>query len=183
VAHGERVWLRPIRRLDDGARAALVLVADVQQPVDVVGHSMGGRVALEVWRLAPGRVRSLVLLDTGVDDVRAGEAESRQVLVDLARNVGMGALADAWLPQMVHPDRRSDNELMTQLREMVLRATPEQHGRRSNVRTRSPRSCAIGSTNSAGCRRDRTECANRGHAIAGSRATATRPARPGSERR
>eukprot|EP01031_Cornospumella_fuschlensis_P052683 gene52683-biopygen42413 len=31
----------------------------------LAGHSMGGRVALEVVRLAPERVQQLILMDTG----------------------------------------------------------------------------------------------------------------------
>jgi pimeloyl-ACP methyl ester carboxylesterase len=117
----------------DMARASLALVDHVEGPVDVVGHSMGGRVALEVWRIAPRRVRSLVLLDTGVHGVRAGEAENRQVLLDVSARQGMSALADAWLPPMVHPDRRTDGALMDELHAMVMRATPEQHLRQINA--------------------------------------------------
>lgn len=115
--------------LGEMARASLALVEDATTPVDVVGHSMGGRVALEIWRIAPQRVRSLVLLDTGVHGVRPGEAESRQVLLDVSAEQGMGALADEWLPPMVHPDRWSDEDLMGDLRDMVTSATPEQHAR------------------------------------------------------
>ena len=117
----------------DMARASLALVEHVEGPVDVVGHSMGGRVALEVWRIAPRRVRSLVLLDTGVHGVRPGEAESRQVLLDVSATQGMSALADAWLPPMVHPDRRTDAALMDELHAMVMRASPEQHLRQINA--------------------------------------------------
>jgi len=112
--------------LADMARAALTTV---DGPVDVVGHSMGGRVAFEVWRLEPERVRSLVVLDTGAHPARASESASRSRLTDMSARQGMGALADAWLPQMVHPDRRTDAAFMEPLREMVGRATPAQHAR------------------------------------------------------
>ena len=115
--------------LADMARAALRLIdASADDQVHVLGHSMGGRVALEVWRLAPDRVRSLVLLDTGVHAVAPDEPERRQAMLDLAAE-GMDALADAWLPQMVHPDRRDDDALMTQLREMVGRSDEVRHAR------------------------------------------------------
>ncbi len=115
--------------LTDMARAALELVGHDRRPLDVVGHSMGGRVAFEVWRLAPDRVRSLVVLDTGAHPPGPQEAASRQLLLDVSAHEGMEALAEAWLPPMVHPDRRDDATIMTPLTSMVMRATPEVHAR------------------------------------------------------
>jgi protocatechuate 4,5-dioxygenase alpha subunit len=112
--------------LEDMARAALAMR---DGPVVVIGHSMGARVALEMVRLAPQRVVRLGLLDTGSHPRREGEEANRQVLVDLAFAEGMGALADRWLPPMVHEARSADPTLMEPLRAMVLRATPEQHRR------------------------------------------------------
>lgn len=91
----------------------------------LAGHSMGARVALEVWRLAPERVERIALLDTGVHPVAEGEAAKRYVLRDLAYEKGMGAVTEAWLPPMVHPDRRDDEALMAPLRAMVQRFTPK----------------------------------------------------------
>ena len=93
----------------------------------VAGHSMGGRVALEIVRRVPERVERLALLDTGVHPRRPGEEDKRQELVDLAYRQGMQALAARWLPPMVHPDRVADETLMEELTAMVCRATPEIH--------------------------------------------------------
>ena len=38
----------------------------------LAGHSMGGRVAMEVYRLAPERVQRIALLDTGCTPLAAG---------------------------------------------------------------------------------------------------------------
>ena len=51
------------------------------------------------------------------------------MLLDLADQQGMAALADRWLPPMVHEARVDDAALMDPLRAMVLRATPAQHHR------------------------------------------------------
>ncbi len=72
----------------------------------LAGHSMGGRVALEVWRQAPERVTALALLNTGVHPTRESEYDSRGLLVRLARRQGMAALADEWLPPMIAAPRR-----------------------------------------------------------------------------
>ena len=54
----------------------------------MAGHSMGGRVALEVVRAAPARVSGLALLNTGVHTVRDGEPQSRGRLLRLAQRAG-----------------------------------------------------------------------------------------------
>jgi pimeloyl-ACP methyl ester carboxylesterase len=46
-------------------------------------------------------------------------------LVKLAYEQGMAAVAERWLPPMMHPDRVHDEALMAPLRAMVCRATPE----------------------------------------------------------
>lgn len=90
----------------------------------LAGHSMGARVALEAWRLAPERVAGLALLNTGVHPVQAHEPAARGRLVELARQDGMRALADAWLPPMMGIEP-PEEALMASLRAMVERQTPE----------------------------------------------------------
>jgi len=109
---------------DDITAMAEFILAQAPPRFAVVGHSMGARVALEIIRLAPERVTHLALLDTGTHRRAEGEAEKRQILVDVANQHGMAALADRWLPPMVHPDRLSDTAFMDGLRAMVSRATP-----------------------------------------------------------
>src|SRR5215470_5848934 len=63
----------------------------------LAGHSMGGRVAFEVFRQAPARVLSLALLDTAFAPRRTeleGEAEAaeRYRLLEKARKEGMHAM-------------------------------------------------------------------------------------------
>lgn len=91
----------------------------------LAGHSMGGRVAIEIIRLAPERVERLALLNTGIHPVREGEAVKRQALVDLAFAEGMEALAVRWAPPMVAPDRVADVALMEEIASVVCRASPE----------------------------------------------------------
>ncbi len=131
--------------LTEMARASLELVAEDQagRRIDVVGHSMGGRVAFEVWRLAPERVRSLVVLDTGAHPVGPNEPASRQVLLDVCAEQGMRGLAESWLPPMVHPDRRDDAALMGPLVDMVMRATPDQHARQIRALLTRPNATAL----------------------------------------
>jgi pimeloyl-ACP methyl ester carboxylesterase len=91
----------------------------------VAGHSMGGRVAFELLRLAPARVAGLALLDTGCHPQAAGEAGAQEragrlALLDLARQQGMRAMARQWALGMVHP-RRVDTPLFDAVLDMLAR--------------------------------------------------------------
>ncbi|MCF8482851.1 MAG: alpha/beta hydrolase [Rhodospirillum sp.] len=98
-------------------------------PLAVVGHSMGGRVALEMARQAPDRIVGLALLDTGIHPAKPGEEGLRHALTALGQEKGMPAVAEAWLPPMVHPGRHKDGDLMGVLTKMVARMNPEIHAR------------------------------------------------------
>ncbi|MFT5439836.1 MAG: pimeloyl-ACP methyl ester carboxylesterase [Alphaproteobacteria bacterium] len=121
--------------LEAMARTALDLC---DGKTSVIGHSMGGRAAMALWRLAPDRVERLALLDTGAQPRRDGEEVGRMKLVALAREQGMAALADAWLPPMVHPNRTADDGLLQPLREMVQRKTPEIFANQQNALLNRP---------------------------------------------
>jgi pimeloyl-ACP methyl ester carboxylesterase len=91
----------------------------------VAGHSMGGRVALEIFRLANERVLGMALLNSGVHPLRAGEIESRGRLVKLAQERGMSAVAADWLPPMMGASPARVAQVMPRLRAMVERQTVE----------------------------------------------------------
>ncbi len=98
-------------------------------PLQVAGHSMGGRVALEMARLAPERVLRLALLDTGHLPKPAGEAgeqerAKRLALLAVAQTQGLRAMAHQWVQGMVHPDRLRDAALIEAILAMFERKTP-----------------------------------------------------------
>ena len=104
----------------------------------VAGHSMGARVAMEMARLAPERVKRLALLDTGIHPLKEGEREKRAEIVAFAHEHGMTALAKRWLPGMVHPDRTEDRALMAGLTAMVERMDPDLHERQIHALVTRP---------------------------------------------
>jgi pimeloyl-ACP methyl ester carboxylesterase len=108
----------------------------------MAGHSMGGRVALEVVRLAPQRVLRLGLLNTGVHTVRDGEPQSRGRLLRLAFEQGMSALAAEWLPPMMASGPRTA-ELMPRLMAMVERSTPESYAGQINAMLNRPEALSV----------------------------------------
>jgi pimeloyl-ACP methyl ester carboxylesterase len=94
----------------------------------LAGHSMGGRVALEVVARAPQRVSRLALLDTGHDGLAPGEAGERERagrmrLLGIARQDGMRAMGADWVRGMVHPRRLADAALIDAILDMIARSS------------------------------------------------------------
>jgi pimeloyl-ACP methyl ester carboxylesterase len=87
---------------------------------DLFGHSMGGRVALEVFRQAPQRVRRIALVSTGIHPLGPNEAESRAALQAVGHEQGFEALVDHWLPPMVADANRTDPAIYGPMRAMCL---------------------------------------------------------------
>lgn len=111
------------------AMARSVLETAPEGPLAVAGHSMGGRVALEMARRAPHRISRIALLDTGYQALPPGpagaaEQEGRLALLGLARAQGMAAMGRQWARGMVHP-ARLDGTLFNEVVAMVARHTPE----------------------------------------------------------
>lgn len=112
--------------LDSIAGMAQALLDRAPQRFALAGHSMGGRVALEVYRLAPERVQALALLDTGYQAWpagAAGEAEraGRLALLEVARTRGTRAMGEQWVQGMVHPERLADRALLDAILAMIAR--------------------------------------------------------------
>src|SRR5277367_793801 len=102
------VWLDQTRALSQSAAAVTVIdygladsitkmaeiaLAATPDRIAIAGHSMGGRVAFEIMRLAPERVAGLALLDTAYRGFPGGEAGEREIakraeLVNIARTKG-----------------------------------------------------------------------------------------------
>jgi pimeloyl-ACP methyl ester carboxylesterase len=107
---------------DDTLEAmARVALAQAPESFDLFGHSMGGRVALEVYRLAPNRVRRLALSSTGVHSLGANETANRRALQAIGHARGFAALVDTWLPPMVADGNRA-KPIYDAMRQMCLEA-------------------------------------------------------------
>jgi len=106
-----------VSSLEGMARAAL---AQAPESFDLFGHSMGGRVALEVFRIAPERVRRLALSSTGVHPLGKDEPAKREALKAIGHERGFEALVDAWLPPMVAAANRTNPALYGPMRQMCL---------------------------------------------------------------
>ncbi|WP_342618074.1 alpha/beta hydrolase [Rhodoferax sp. GW822-FHT02A01] len=124
-------WVPDYGDLDDlGAMADRVLQQVPSERFALAGHSMGGRVALEVVRKAPHRVTHLALMDTGYLARPAGaageqEAQKRHALLQIAKTEGVRAMAQTWVQGMVHPARLQDSALLESVLAMFARKTAD----------------------------------------------------------
>jgi pimeloyl-ACP methyl ester carboxylesterase len=132
---GELGDIADITIADHGSLNSLTAMADAileaaPRRFAIAGHSMGGRVAFQVFRRAPERVAAIALMDTACTPRAAGpagaeEAGQRYRLLHKARNEGMRAMGAEWVQRMVHPERLSDATLMNAILDMIARKTPE----------------------------------------------------------
>lgn len=145
----ETVWRPVLERLPNAQVADLSTQDNLTQmaqdclrryPGDlhVAGHSMGARVAMEMARSAPDRVKRLALLDTGIHPLKPDEPAKRAEIVAFAHEHGMEALAKRWLPGMVYKRNWSNSKLMQTLTDMVLSKTPDLHERQITALVNRP---------------------------------------------
>lgn len=119
-----------------GAMAESVL-AKAAPRFAVAGHSMGGRVALEIYARAPARVLGIALLGT---DFRAPRDQQerekdaaviRGALQEIVRE-GYSGFAQAWARRLIAAKRREDLDLIADIVAMTMHFGPasiEAHGR------------------------------------------------------
>jgi pimeloyl-ACP methyl ester carboxylesterase len=90
----------------------------------VCGLSMGGYVALALWRRHPARVRALVLADTRATPDDATQRARRDELADVARREGSAAIAESQLPGALGRSARGgDPALAEGLRALMVGAS------------------------------------------------------------
>ena len=108
------------RSLSGWAEAVLGLVEGEVVPV---GVSMGGYLAFELWRQAPGRIPGLVLADTRAgpesDEGRVG----RERTIELIRQRGAAGLWEEMAPKLFSP--AADPEIVERARSVALERTPD----------------------------------------------------------
>ena len=91
----------------------------------LAGHSMGGRVAFQVYRLAPERVTKIAVMNTGAEARSETEESGRRRLLEIARSQGMRAMAVEWLKGMIPAYRQTDTPLVEEIVAMFERKSPD----------------------------------------------------------
>ena len=97
---------------DDSLRgmAGRVLAAAPER-FALAGLSMGGYVAQEILREAPGRVTRAALLDTSARPDGPEQVERREALIKLAQTGKFKGVTPRLLPLLIHTDRLHDQAL------------------------------------------------------------------------
>jgi 3-oxoadipate enol-lactonase len=128
---GERV--QPVTSMDDFAGDVIDLV-DALHLQDAVfcGLSMGGYVALAIFRHAPRYLRALVLADTRAGADSPEGIEGRKKMIALVRDKGAGgaggaaAVADQMLPKLLGATTlRERPDVAERVRELILSNSAE----------------------------------------------------------
>jgi len=88
----------------------------------VAGLSMGGYIAFELLRRHRQRVSGLILVDTRADADTAEARATREALMKVAHDEGLGAVGERMLPRLLgRTTQRTQPHLVPQVREMVRR--------------------------------------------------------------
>jgi pimeloyl-ACP methyl ester carboxylesterase len=143
LLNDERVWQRQVEGLASrhavtsfaltahstiAELAALALARAPAERFALAGFSMGGYVALEIMRQAPGRVLALALVDTSArPDTPQATAARRATITQSATD--FDGVVSALVPAILHPSRVGDRALLD-----VIWAMARSVGREAFVR-------------------------------------------------
>ncbi len=122
--HGSVMVVNQTQHDTVAAMAARVL-REAPPRFALMGHSLGGYIALEIMRQAPERVTRLALLNTQarLDPPEVMQRRRSQLAATAAGN--FEAAMNAFFAMLVHPSRVGDAELREQLRLSYLDAGPD----------------------------------------------------------
>lgn len=97
---------------DTIAEITAAILRDAPPRFALGGLSMGGYIALEIMRQAPERVVKLALLDTSARPDTPEQIEARRGLMDRVRAGELEGVLAQLTPNLLHPDRRNDRDLI-----------------------------------------------------------------------
>jgi pimeloyl-ACP methyl ester carboxylesterase len=126
-------WTVSVARLGEArtlAGMAQALLDAAPPRFALAAHSLGGRVAMEVARIAPERLTGLCLISSDPlpkpgGEAGAAETRGRYGLLAVGREQGMAAVAGRFTPVVLHPDSLADPTLAETVQAMIARQDPD----------------------------------------------------------
>lgn len=109
--------------VDSLEKMADQVLSEAPDRFSVVGHSMGGRVGLELIHKAPERIDHLILISVGAHPVNDEECEQRSSLVEEAASIGMDKYAESWTELMFSYTDNVNQEIRQCIQDMARRQT------------------------------------------------------------
>lgn len=125
--HGDTTVTSGPATMEDMARDVSALMEKLNiSRAAVCGFSMGGYVALALYRMFPLRARALVLADTRPGPDTEEARANREAQAEKALQEGMAGIADTMLPKLLSPKTVARNPaVVARVRELILKTNPE----------------------------------------------------------
>ncbi|GAB3091201.1 alpha/beta hydrolase [Pseudomaricurvus hydrocarbonicus] len=139
LAAGYKTLIMDYGNVDSIAQMAGVVLSQAPEEFIVIGHSMSGRVALEVVRQAAERVTALILMDT--DELPLAQESTRTARSCRAHNAGGAGKHDGMRAMdtgMVLPKHLQDQKLCDAILDMIERKTQEQFAHQQHALIHRP---------------------------------------------
>lgn len=114
-----RIIVADHRRQDTVAGLAAAILKEAPDRFALAGLSMGGYIAFEILRQAPGRVERLALMDTSARPDAPEQSENRRRLVAVAERKGVAVAAREMFAKLVAPMRAEEKVLKSAFLEMA----------------------------------------------------------------
>lgn len=124
---------------DTLAEMAQAILKDAPQTFILVGFSMGGYIAREIFRQAPERVEALILIATSARGDSDVQAKRKQALAGQPDGVAFRGLSTAAVASSLHPDNTGRSDLITRIQEMGQRLGGDVFRRQSLLDRRDER--------------------------------------------
>ena len=111
----------------DGFATAVLEALDARDidRVAVVGLSMGGYLAFALWRLAPERIRALVLCNTRAGADTAETRDDRLAMAEqVEREQSVEAIVEPMIARLLSPHAQAEAHIADPVRGRIRRCTP-----------------------------------------------------------